>query len=117
MTKIETPLEVVMRQIRAYADRNLDAFLDTYSDDAEVWLLSSNKLLLKGRDSLRDGYGKMFEASPNLKCEITGHLVLGEYVTLLEKVSGQVNNPPFTCKAIYQVSAAKILRLWLAKLS
>lgn len=51
----ETPLALVQRQLNAYNARNLEAFLEPYSDDVELYQFP-DKLISKGKEDMRKGY-------------------------------------------------------------
>src|SRR5687767_3536211 len=65
----ESPEAIVQRQVNAYNARNIDAFLDTYADDIELYDFHSNSPD-KGKETMRKNYGEMFKQTLNLYCEI-----------------------------------------------
>lgn len=104
----ESPEMLVQRQLNAYNARNIDAFLDTYSDDIELYSFP-DKLRSKGKDAMRKSYGEMFGSQKRLHCKIVDRIVLNntvidhEYVTSDDKVVQAI--------AIYEVKDGKIVRV------
>jgi len=108
--------QLVLRQIDAYNARDVEAFLATYSPDAEVIRLPDREPYLDGMDALRERYGKMFEDSPGLVCEVDAAWCTDSFVALKERVSGMKGREgELVCLAIYQIENNLIRRLWLAQ--
>lgn len=106
---IETPEELVQRQLNAYNFRNIEAFLETYSDDVELYMYP-DKLLGKGKEAMRKNYAPMFENIPNLHCEILGRIVQGNIVIDKERV--QFSNEILEAVAIYHIENEKIKKVF-----
>jgi len=104
---------VVQAQVEAYNARNLDAFLDTYANDAELFEWP-DKLIAAGRDQLRERYAARF-AEPGLHAEILRRIVSGGLVIDHEKVRRMFPEGPGTLEAIaiYEVSNGKIRKAYL----
>lgn len=104
----ESPEMLVQRQLNAYNARDLEAFLDTYSDNIELYDFPE-KLSAKGKDVMRKEYGAMFKSIEGLHCKIIDRIVLGntiidhEYVTFKDQVLQAI--------AIYEVKDGKIVRV------
>ena len=104
----ESPEMLVQRQLNAYNAHNIDAFLDTYSDDIELYNFP-DQLLSKGKDTMRTRYGKMFGDLKRLHCKIIDRIVLNntiidhEYVNMDDKVVQAI--------AIYEVKDGKIVKV------
>lgn len=105
----ETPAELVQRQLNAYNFRNIEAFLDTYADDVEVYDFPE-KLQYKGKDNMRKGYEGLFANTPNLHCEILARIVQGNIVIDHERV--QFTDGIFEGIAIYHVENGKIKKVY-----
>jgi len=97
--------DVVDRQIAAYQERNLDAFLDLYAKDARIRQFDGS-VVVGGTDGLRSFYEPLFRDSPGLKASVLHRIAAGDYVIDEEETTG-VNVPgyPATMHAvvIYQV--------------
>ncbi len=105
----ETPLALVQRQLNAYNDRDLEAFLEPYADDVELYEFPS-KLVTKGKEQMRKDYA-FFKTVTNLHCEIKERIIQGNTIIDKESVTG-FGNKPVEATAIYQVENNKIKRVY-----
>src|ERR1043166_2344824 len=104
---------VVQAQVEAYNARNIDTFLATYSDDAELFEFP-NKLIAKGTGQLREGYAQRFKED-GLHADIVKRIVLDNMVVDHERVRRMFPEGPGVLEAvaIYQVENGKIKKAWL----
>jgi uncharacterized protein (TIGR02246 family) len=97
--------DLVDRQIAAYQERDLDAFLTFYAKDVRIRQFDGS-VVADGTDGLRSFYEPLFRDSPQLKARILHRIAAGDYVIDEEETTG-VNVPgyPATMHAvvIYQV--------------
>jgi len=105
----ETPAALAQRQLNAYNLRNIDAFLEPYADDVEIYNYP-DELRFKGKETMREGYAKMFENTPNLHCELLGRIVQGNVVIDKERV--QFGDKIMEAVAIYHIENDKIKRVY-----
>lgn len=94
------------QQLQAYNNRNIEAFLEPYSDSVKVYLFP-NKLLYTGKEIMRREYGKMFKELPQLHCALLNRITIGNKVIDMELVrirDGQMMN----AVAIYTIRNGKI---------
>lgn len=108
----ETPAELVQRQLNAYNFRNIDAFLDTYADDVEIYTYP-DKLNYTGKTKMRERYARLFAEVPNLHCEILGRIVQGNVVIDKERV--QFDKEIVEATAIYHIENGKIKKVYFIK--
>ena len=106
----ETPLALVQRQLNAYNLRNVDAFLEPYADDVELYTFP-DKLIGKGKDNMRKQYSAFFERVPALHCEILDRIVKGTVIIDHESVSGH-GNKKLDAVAIYHIENNKIKKVY-----
>ena len=92
------------RQVDAYNDKDIDAFLDCYSDDIELTYQHSGEVFCKGKVEMRAIYGSMFNRCPDLLCIIVKRIACGEFAIDEELVNGQVNGKTIHATAIYHVN-------------
>jgi imidazolonepropionase-like amidohydrolase len=104
----ESPEAIVQRQLNAYNARDIDAFMDTYSEDVELYDFP-NKLTGKGKENMRKGYEGFFKNVPNLYCEIEKRIVIGNKVIDHEKV--RAGTKTLTAVAVYEVENGKIKKV------
>jgi imidazolonepropionase-like amidohydrolase len=105
----ETPTALAQRQLNAYNCRNIEAFLEPYADDVEIYTYP-DKLQSKGKDEMRKSYAEMFEKTPTLHCELLGRIVQGNIVIDKERVkfgSGMIE-----AVAIYHIENNKIKKVY-----
>jgi imidazolonepropionase-like amidohydrolase len=105
----ETPTALAQRQLNAYNSRNIEAFLEPYADDVEIYTYP-DKLMSKGKDEMRKGYAKMFDNTPTLHCELVGRIVQGNIVIDKERV--QFGKGILEAVAIYHIENNKIKKVY-----
>lgn len=101
----ETPEVLAQRQLNAYNFRNIEAFLEPYAEDVEIYNYP-DKLISKGKENMRKSYAKMFENTPNLHCELKERIVQGNIVIDKERV--QFGDKIIEAVAIYHIENNKI---------
>ena len=106
----ETPLALVQRQLNAYNARNIDAFLEPYSDDVELYMFP-DKLIVKGKENMRKEYGEMFKSLSDLHCEIKERIIQGNIIIDKESVSG-MGKTKLEATAIYHIDNNKITKVY-----
>ena len=94
-------------QLKAYNQRNLEAFLVPYSDSVKVYL-APNKLMYQGKKRMADTYVYMFKAYPELNCKVINRITEGNVVIDQERVFLSKDSPILEAIAVYRVHAGKI---------
>ena len=79
------------------------------AEDIEVYNYP-DKLLFKGKETMRKGYSQMFKNTPNLHCELVGRIVQGNIVIDKERV--QFGDKIIEAVAIYHIENNKINRVY-----
>jgi len=105
----DSPADLAQRQLNAYNFRNIDAFLEPYADDVEIYSYP-NKLLYKGKEMMRKQYLEMFEKTPNLHCELKERIVQSNIVIDKERV--QFGKEIIEAVAIYHIERNKIKKVY-----
>jgi imidazolonepropionase-like amidohydrolase len=105
----DSPTDLAQRQLNAYNFRNIDAFLEPYAEDVEVYLYP-NKLLYTGKETMRKQYSSMFKNTPNLHCELKERIVQGNIVIDKERV--QFGNRIIKAVAIYHIENNEIKKVY-----
>ena len=105
----DTPEILVQRQLNGYNFRNIDAFLEPYADDIELYEFP-NTLIGKGKENMRKMYAEMFEKTPNLHCEIKGRIVQGNVV--IDKEHVRFGDKFLDATAIYHIENEKIKKVY-----
>ncbi|WP_165733716.1 amidohydrolase family protein [Polaribacter sp. 20A6] len=108
----DTPRDLAQRQLNAYNLRNIEAFLEPYADDVEVYTFP-NTLNYKGKENMRKRYAKMFENVTNLHCELTERIVKGNVV--IDKEVVKFNDITKEAIAIYRIENNKIKKVYFVR--
>ena len=107
-----SPAQVVQIQFEAYNAHDLEAFLATYSDTAELIKLAGAQQSVSGKAAIAELYRtKVFSVSGH-RADLVGRLVLGNKVVDHERVFG-LRPEPFEVVAVYEVNNERIERVWL----
>ncbi len=107
----DSPEHLAQRQLNAYNARNLDAFVSNYHPEVEVYNFP-DQLQYKGRENMRPGYGRFFEANPRLHCELVNRIVIGKRVIDREHITGLSNGGSFDAVAIYEIEGGLIRKVF-----
>jgi hypothetical protein len=110
-----TPEEVVQGQLEAYNRRDLEKFLQFYSSEVQVFDLGDPTPNPSNLEAFRKLYADLFQASPNLHCELVNRMKLGRFVIDQERVVGLRNHPEIHAVAIYEVHDELISSVWFLK--
>lgn len=105
------PATVVQRQVNAYNARDVDAFVATYAENAELFN-HPNELISTGRDALLRDYAQLFAQAPNLHAEISEQMTMGDYVIARERVTGLPDGATIEAVVIYRVRHGLIDAVW-----
>ncbi|MEL6918988.1 MAG: nuclear transport factor 2 family protein, partial [Bacteroidota bacterium] len=103
-----SPEIIVQKQLDAYNKRDIEAFLDTYTDDVKVFNFPE-ELRYTGKKKMRENYAPFFESTPDLNCEIKNRISIGNKVIDEEYLTINGNN--FSAVAIYEVENGKIAKV------
>ncbi len=107
----DQPEAVVQRQLEAFNRHDIEAFVETYSPDIEIFTLDGERIS-QGRQSMRAYYGERFESAPKLHCDILNRIVQGNYVIDHEHLTGYADGGTFDGIAIYELHRGEIRRVW-----
>jgi uncharacterized protein (TIGR02246 family) len=77
---------LVMEHIQAYNARDLDRTLSYYATDALI-LDGDGTVLDEGHGAIREAYGRVFAANPDLHADIPAVVQVGEWVMVHSTVS------------------------------
>jgi imidazolonepropionase-like amidohydrolase len=105
----ETPFALVQRQLNAYNGHNLEAFLEPYADDVEIYQFPS-KLQMKGKEQMRKAY-EFITKTPGLHCQLQNRIIQGNTVIDHERVWG-FGSTPVEAVAIYETRGGKITKVY-----
>jgi hypothetical protein len=103
--------EIVQKQFDAYNARDIDAFLATYADDAELFSFPNTRTA-KGKDEMRQRYTVRF-SDTILHGIVVKRIVMGNTVIDHERVRVTLPEGPGVMQAIaiYEVQDKKIAKV------
>jgi imidazolonepropionase-like amidohydrolase len=104
-----TAVQLVQQQLNAYNAHNLEAFLEPYAADVEIYEFP-NKLLSKGKEQMRNDY-LFITKIPQLYCRLKNRVVQGNMVIDHEEVSG-FGPASLHAVAIYIIDKGKISKVY-----
>ncbi|MBN8666367.1 MAG: nuclear transport factor 2 family protein [Chitinophagales bacterium] len=107
----QDPVAPVQAQLDAYNKRDIEAFLKPYSDSVAVYFFP-NRLLYKGKETMRKEYADMFTNTPDLHCTLKSRMILGNTIIDEESVIFNKNSPPLHAAAIYKVEKGLIVAVY-----
>lgn len=102
---VASPEALAQQQLNAYNAHNLDAFMEPYADDVEIYNFP-NQLRLKGKAEMRKAY-EFVEKTPELCCRLLNRIVQGNTVIDHEEVYGKGGTPVYAI-AVYRIENGKI---------
>jgi hypothetical protein len=107
------PEAIVQAQVEAYNAHDIDTFVATYTEDAQLFEHPA-KLLAAGSAQLRERYAARFK-EPNLHAVIVKRIVMGNVVVDHERVTRTFpeGSGVIDAVAIYEVQNGKIAKAWL----
>lgn len=104
----EDPVFFVEQQLKAYNNRNIEAFVKAFAKDVKVYNFP-NTLDYEGRDNMRKGYADFFKNTKDLHCRIVKRIVKGNIVIDEELVTA--NGRTFGAVAIYEIENGTITKV------
>jgi imidazolonepropionase-like amidohydrolase len=106
-----TPEILAQQQLNAYNARDIDAFLEPYSDSVRIYTFP-DKLQYQGKETMRKDYGVMFERTKELHCQLVNRIVQGNTVIDHENVTWLGSKQPLKAIAIYKIRDGKIAEVY-----
>lgn len=104
----EDPVFFVERQLAAYNNKDIEAFVKAFAKDVKVYNFP-NTLDYEGRDNMRKGYADFFANTKDLHCKIVKRIVKGNIVIDEELVTA--NGRTFGAVAIYEIENGTITKV------
>jgi hypothetical protein len=108
-THAATPEAVVDAQLAAYNQRDLEAFLGFYAEDA-VLAKHPDQVTQTGKAEMRARYQRNF-SNPNVRAEILRRVTFGRFVIDHERVTAPPAKGELEAVAVYEVTEGKIVRV------
>jgi hypothetical protein len=106
------PAAVVQKQLDAYNDHDLAAFLATFSEDVVLYRVPASAPAMVGKQQLGEFYRTSRFNLPQLHAQLLHRTVVGNKVVDHELISG-LKSEPVEAVAAYVVSDGLIQGVWL----
>ncbi|WGK64613.1 nuclear transport factor 2 family protein [Croceiramulus getboli] len=100
--------QLIDDQLAAYNQGDVKAFAKTYAKDIQLFRYP-NQLMAQGQATLKEIYGTLFKANPDLRVTINNRIVIGNRV--IDEEQGRMNGQTFGALAIYEVDKGKIQKV------
>lgn len=104
---------VVQKQLEAYNAKDLETFLDCYSDEIEVYD-HPNTLIMSGKERMRNHYRNLFDSYPSMRCNLVNRMISGNIVIDHEQITGRTEGI-LEAIAIYEVIDERIQKVWFVR--
>lgn len=111
----DTPADLAQRQLDAYNARDLDAFLACYAEDCTVYAHPSGDVMMRGRDAMRERYGRLFAEHPDLHARLLARIEHEVFAIDHEQVVGLAPDRSVHAVATYEVRGGRIQRVWFLR--
>ena len=100
--------QIVQQQLEAYNNRDIDAFMATYTNDIKLYNYPE-ELRTEGQKEMRERYDNFFKNTPDLHAFIKKRIVIGNKVIDEEQIT--INGKIYNAVAIYEVENNKIKKV------
>lgn len=104
-------MNIVVKQVESYNLKDLEKFLECYTEDIRVYMLQTGNEVTNGKEQLSNIMKQSFESDPEAKTEIVDSMTQGNLVIQIEKVSNHGGKTIQTI-SIYEIRDEKISQLW-----
>ena len=112
MAQEMTPEQVVQKQLEAYNQRNIEAFMAVIDPDITFYSFTEGTKTMSGAQACKKFYSTLFKASPNLNSTIISRTLLGNKVIDHESITGRNGNEEvLELVLIYEVKNEKIIKV------
>ena len=95
-------LAPVIKQLKAYNSRDINAFISCYADTIKVYNYQ-DQLSFSGIELFKLRYEQLFERYPDLHCTLVNRIAVGNTVVDQESVLFSTSRPRLNAMAIYKV--------------
>jgi hypothetical protein len=106
-----SPQDVVQRQLEAYNDRDMQRFLDQYSEAIQVFRPPAVIPAIVGKKAFGEFYATQRFNHAGLHAEVLNRMVLGNKNVDHERIQG-VRAQPFEAAVVYEVNNGLIECMW-----
>ena len=110
----EASLGLVNAQLSAYNQRNIEAFVQPFSDSVKVFL-HPDQMLYQGKEKFYNSYDQMFSGLDSLHCTVVNRMAFNEKTVIdQERIYGIQEGVEFSFEAIaiYKIWEGKIQEVY-----
>lgn len=108
---IEAPVD---RQLAAYNDHDVDAFVEPYGEDIRICNFP-DEILCEGKSRLREMYEGIFARAPAIHARLVNRILIQNKVIDEEYVTHRAGKPDMRAVAIYEVEDKLIRKVFFLK--
>ncbi|WP_127137765.1 nuclear transport factor 2 family protein [Flagellimonas oceanensis] len=101
----ESPAKIIQKQVKAFNQRDLEAFVSCFAEDVLVRRFPNEKMY-QGNGTMRKNYERFFENVESSSVEVVNRIILGN--TVIDEEVTQVDGREGHQVAIYQVQNGQI---------
>lgn len=103
------PVVLVQKQLEAYNERDIDAFMAVFHKEISLWEFDHEKPKVEGFEAVKEVYNELFEDSPELHSEVVNRSTMGNKVLDYELVTGiRGSDETMTLIMLYEIKDGKI---------
>ena len=106
-----TPSEVVQAQLEAYNRRDLETFLNMFSETVQVFRMPVLEPSISGKVQLGEFYATQRFNRPSLRAELVNRIAFGNKVIDHERIHG-VLEEAFEISVVYEMIDGRIQTMW-----
>ena len=113
VAEVRASAAVAQALVDAINARDLDAALGTYAPDSIAKRLPGGEAFLHGHPDIRAKFVALFEKNPEVRIEVVGRIVHGDYVIDREKITGLAGGAgPSYGVVVYEIRDGLIRNEW-----
>jgi hypothetical protein len=105
---------VVRQQYDAYNRHDLEAFVAAHAPDVRAYLFPDS-LLFTGRQALRERFGKLFAAAPQVHATVEARITHGDFVVWRETATGMPGGKTNTGIFVWEVHNGQITKIMVIR--
>ncbi|MFW5800161.1 MAG: hypothetical protein ACOCV8_05015 [Spirochaetota bacterium] len=103
---------VINKQIDAYNNNDIDAYISFYTYDCKYISFPEHKVLIDGIDDLKDKFSKSFINKPDTKLTIERSILVNDYTANLELITGLKDKNYYMVSILQVNDKDKISNVW-----
>lgn len=108
---MKTAAELVSQQLKAYNDRDIDAFMACYAADVKLWRVGGERLA-QGHEEMRQQYKELFEKNAGVTALLKHRISSAHVVIDHELILGRSDGMTVEAYAMFEVHEEKITEVW-----